>query len=302
MRGDTRDVIIVGAGPAGLSAALILGRCLRRVLVCDAGQPRNAAAHELHGFLTRDAIPPAELLRLGREQLKRYDTIELLQTTVVDATRVGGQFEVSVSDGRRLRSRKLLLATGVVDDVPDIEGLKPLYGRSVFHCPYCDGWEVRHEPVAIYGQGRNGLGLALELTAWSQDLVLCTNGPPKLSPDNVKRLERHRIRLRAEPIARLEGSNGVLERIVFTTGDALPRRALFFSTGQRQQSSLPAKLGCEFTRKGAVRTGKYEATDVPGLYVAGDASRAAQLSIIAAAEGAAAAFAINTVLLAEDLD
>ena len=136
MHGNTGDVIIVGAGPAGLSAALILGRCLRRVLVCDAGEPRNAAAHELHGFLTRDAVPPAELLRLGREQLKRYDTIELVATTVVDAARISDHFEITVSDGRRLRSRTLLLATGVLDDVPDIEGLKPLYGRSVFHCPY----------------------------------------------------------------------------------------------------------------------------------------------------------------------
>lgn len=296
------DVIIVGAGPAGLSAALILGRCLRRVLVCDASQPRNAAAHELHGFLTRDAIPPAELLRLGREQLNRYETVELANVMVVAAARVGDRFQVKLSDGRRLRTRKLLVATGVVDAVPDIEGLPALYGRSVFHCPYCDGWEVRHEPLAIYGQGQNGLGLALELTAWSKDLVLCTNGPPKLSPNNMNRLTRHRIRVRTEPIARLEGSDGMLERVIFKTGDALPRRAMFFSTGQRQHSNLPATLGCHFTRKGAVRTGKYEATHISGLYVAGDASRAAQLSIIAAAEGAGAAFAINTALLAEDLD
>lgn len=296
------DVIIVGAGPAGLSAALILGRCLRRVLVCDAGQPRNAAAHELHGFLTRDAVPPAELLRLGREQLNRYETVELAHVMVVAAARVGGWFQVKLSDGRRLRARKLLVATGVVDEVPDIEGLPALYGRSVFHCPYCDGWEVRREPLAIYGQGQKGLGLALELTGWSKDLVLCTNGPPKLSPNNMNRLTRHGIRVRTEPIARLEGSDGVLERVIFRTGDDLPRRAMFFSTGQRQHSNLAATLGCDFTRKGAVRTGKYEATHIPGLYVAGDASRMAQLSIIAAAEGAGAAFAINTALLAEDLD
>ncbi|MBY0497439.1 MAG: NAD(P)/FAD-dependent oxidoreductase [Cyanobacteria bacterium] len=118
----------------------------------------------------------------------------------------------------------------------------------------------------------------------------------------MKRLARHGIPLREEPIARLDGSNGILERVVFKTGAALPRRALFFTTGQRQHSNLPAKLGCHFTRKGAIRTGKYEATNIPGLYVAGDASRAAQLTIIAAAEGAGAAFAINTAFLAEDLD
>src|SRR6266498_1985967 len=133
------DVIIVGAGPAGLSAALILGRCRRRVLVCDIGHPRNAASHALHGFLTRDGIEPAELLRIAREQLHPYDSVELRAVEVTDATRVEHRFEVSLNDGGHLSCRKLLLATGVVDQVPAIAGIEMLYGRSVFHCPYCDG-------------------------------------------------------------------------------------------------------------------------------------------------------------------
>ncbi|HYN25839.1 MAG TPA: NAD(P)/FAD-dependent oxidoreductase [Pyrinomonadaceae bacterium] len=294
------DVIIVGAGPAGLSAALILGRCRRNVLVCDAGQPRNAASRALHGYLTRDGIEPAELLRIGREQLRPYTTVHLRADEVTNTRCVENGFEITIND-EVVSSRKLLLATGVVDLLPDIDGLKSLYGRSVFHCPYCDGWELRDQPIAIYGREDRGFGLALELTGWSRDLVVCTDGPATFSADDRDQLAELNIAVREERISRLEGSDGQLERIIFANGDALPRRGMFFNTGQDQRCDLAAKLGCEFTERGAVRTGEYEMTKVPGLFVAGDASRAVQLVIVAAAEGAEAAFAINKALIKEDL-
>jgi thioredoxin reductase len=286
------DVIIVGAGPAGLSAALILGRSRRRVLVCDTGKPRNAAAHAMHGFLSRDGTAPREFLRVAREQMRQYDTVELRDIEVTLAECRDGRFQVTLADGSELDSRKLLIATGVLDNVPDIPGFRELYGKSVFHCPYCDGWEVRDQPLAIYGRGARGLGLSLELTGWSRDLVLCTDGPPEIAPDDLARLDRHGIRL--EGPARLE-------RLVFATGDPLARHALFFTTGQTQQSELATRLGCQMNDKGTVRTGKYEATHLPGLFVAGDASRAVQWVVVAASEGAEAAFAINCDLLDEDL-
>jgi thioredoxin reductase len=296
------DVVIVGAGPAGLSAALILGRCRRSVLVCDTGRPRNAAAQALHGFLTRDGIPPLEFLDIARAELSRYDTVHLRRIEVIEATcRNDKGFDVTLADGTVVRSRKLLLATGVVDNVPSIEGVRELYGRSVFHCPYCDGWEVRDQPIAIYGRGARGLGLSLELTAWSADLTLCTDGPPELAPDDLDRLARNRIAVRDDRIARLDGRDGVLTHVVFESGERLPRRALFFTTGQVQRSDLSARLGCEINEKGTVRTGKYETTHLEGLYVAGDASRAVQWVVVAAAEGAEAAFAINTDLIKADL-
>ncbi|HEV7473931.1 MAG TPA: NAD(P)/FAD-dependent oxidoreductase [Pyrinomonadaceae bacterium] len=296
------DVIIVGAGPAGLSAALVLGRCRRRVLICDAGHPRNAASNHLHGFLTRDGIQPAEFLRSGREQLRPYETVELRPDTVTDASKTASGFEVVLENGERIHCRKLLLATGVVDDIPEIAGLEALYGTSVFHCPYCDGWEMREQPLAVYGQGENGAGLALELTLWSSKLVLCTDGPARLASKERQRLAHHNIAIREEKIARLEGDAGVLQQIVFANGETLATRGLFFSTGQRQGSDLAAKLGCEFTEQGCVRTGDYEITNIPGLYVAGDASRFVQFVIVAASEGAQAAVAINKELLQEDLD
>ncbi len=295
------DIVIVGAGPAGLSAALLLGRCRRHVLICDTGKHRNASAQVLHGYLTRDGIAPAEFLRLGYEELHRYDTLEFRQIEVVDAARAANAFSITLADGSSVTARALLLATGVVDELPAIEGIEALYGRSVHHCPYCDGWEVRDEPLAVYGQGEAGLQLALELTRWSDDLVLCTDGPAELAEKDVKRLSRLHIRLRKERIARLEGSDGRLERIVFMNGDTLPRKAMFIRTQEHQHSDLAAKLGVARTSRGAARTGEYEETNVPGLFVAGDASRRVQLAVVAAAEGAEAAFAINTALLKEDL-
>jgi thioredoxin reductase len=294
------DVIIVGAGPAGLSAALILGRSRRRVLVCDTGRPRNAASRAMHGFLTRDGVPPAEFLEIAREQMQQYDTVELRDAEVTHAECRDGRFHVTLRDGVRLASRKLLIATGVVDNLPSIPGFRELYGRGVFHCPYCDGWEVRDQPLAVYGRGARGFGLSLELTGWSRDIVLCTDGPSELEADAVARLTRNGIAVREARVVRLEG-DGAVERIVFADGEALARRAVFFTTGQTQQSELARALGCEINEKGTVRTGKYETTHLTGLYVAGDASRAVQWVVVAAAEGAEAAFAINTDLLKEDL-
>jgi thioredoxin reductase len=294
-------VIIIGGGPAGLSAALMLGRCRRRVLLCDAGKPRNAASHGLHGFLTRDGILPLELLRIAREQLRPYACVEVRDVEIVDARRVDGGFEVALGDGSRHSARRLLLATGVVDQTPQIEGLQALYGRSVFHCPYCDGWEVRDQPLAVYGKGEAGLGLALGLTQWSRDLVLCTDGPSALDEKDRKRLDRLNIGVREERVVRLEGADGILERIVFANGDVISRRALFFNTGQYQRSALGEKLGCAFTDEGCIWVDKHEATNVPGVYVAGDASHDAQFAVVAAAEGVQAAETINSALLKEDL-
>jgi thioredoxin reductase len=295
------DVGIVGAGPAGLSAALILGRCRRRVLICDHGSPRNAASHGLHGFLTRDGIEPADFLRIGRQQLEPYESVDFRHIEVVDAKRSSTGFTLILADGTTVSCKQLLLATGVVDEVPQIDGIEALYGRSVFHCPYCDGWEMRERKLAVYGRGDGGFGLALELTLWTSDLVLCTDGPAEISTEDKQRLQRHKITLREERVARLSGSNGILREIEFVNGERVTRDGLFFSTGQYQRSHLARRLGCQFNDDGSVKTGDYETTDVPGLYVAGDASRLVQLAIVAAAEGAQAAFAINKELLKADL-
>ncbi len=288
------EVIVVGGGPAGLSAATILGRCRRQVLVCDDGHYRNQAARALHGFLSRDGIHPAELLRIGREQLARYD-VEYREAHVAAAVCTPQGFELTLADGARLGCRMLLLATGVVDRIPETEGFERLFGAGVFHCPYCDGWEVRDQRLVAYGRGRNGAGLAAELKAWSGDVRLCTDGPGNLSQADRTLLDGLGIAVHERKIARLEGAEH-LDQIVFRDGSTLPCRAIFLSTGQYQRSELAASLGCAFTRKGAVRTGKMEGTGVPGLYVVGDASKNVQFAVVAAAEGARAGLAINRAL------
>jgi thioredoxin reductase len=292
------DVIVVGGGPAGLSAALLLGRCCRRVLVCDSGTPRNARSRALHAFLTRDGVDPWELRRLGREQLVPYG-VEYREVAVSDAQPAPGGFEVSTGAGERISCRKLLLATGVRDLVPSREGFDACYGRTVFHCPYCDGWEVRGKRLAVFAPGGRGGGLALTLTAWSAEVLLCTDGRRPLSADLRGRLNGSRVAVRTERVAGLEHAEGHLRTVRFEQGPAEPCSALFLATGQEPQSDLARRLGCRFNRKGTVSTGRHEQTGIPGLFVAGDASRDVQLAVVAAAEGVKAAFAINTELHAE---
>lgn len=290
------DVVIVGGGPAGLSAALVLGRCRRRVLICDAGTPRNAASRALHGFLTRDGVPPLELLRLGREELRRYG-IEVRPAVVTDVARRGDMFEVAVAD-ERLLAHAVLLATGVQDDVPDVPGLRDCYGISVHHCPYCDGWEHSERALAVIGHGAGGAGLALSLKTWSDRVGLCTNGPPRLTRTQRGQLAAQGIAVHEHRIAAVEHHDGQVSAIRFADGEALPCDGIFFSGRQSQQCDLAQRLGCQFTRKGTVKTDHLGETCVPGIFVVGDASRDVQFVVVAAAEGAKAGVAVNKALQA----
>ena len=295
---EVLDAVIIGGGPAGLSAALVLGRCVRRVAVCDSGQYRNARSAALHCFMSRDGIAPSSLLKETRRQLERYETVSMLATKVRSVDRRDAQFTVATDDGHALQAKSLLVATGVVDELPGIEGFDELFGRSVHVCPYCDGWEHRNAPVAVYGHGEKAARFAILLRQWTDDLVLCTNGGP-LSGEHSGLLNKAGIGVREDAIARLEGKDGCLQAILFAGGETLARKALFFTTGQHPRSPLLEKLGCRFDEEGGVACDPDGRTSVPGVFVAGDVSRDVQLAIIAAAEGARAALAINKSLLDE---
>lgn len=295
------DVIIVGGGPAGLNAALILGRCRRRVLLIDSGKPRNAVSRAMHGFLTRDGESPMELRRIAREQLRPYESIELRDGEIVAAACHGDWFEVTEAEGATFSARKLLLATGLLDDLPNIPGFAELYGRGVYSCPYCDGWEHRDRPLAVYGPGERCVGLALEMTLWSRDMALLTDGPAEIEPGDRARLDAQGVRIVEEKVVRLEGDGDGLRRVHLEGRDPLEREAIFLNYGEREGSELMRMVGCELGDGGTVDTRSYERTNVPGLYVAGDASKRVQFAIVAAAEGAMAAFAINSELLKQDL-
>lgn len=291
------DVVIVGGGPAGLSAALVLGRCRRSVLLCDTGQPRNARAQALHGFLTRDGTPPLDLLRIGREELRPYG-IEPRACEVTAVAPIDDGFHVTVTGGERLSARAVLIATGLADRLPDIPGLQECYGTSVHHCPYCDGWEKRGRSLAVIGKGSSAAGLALSLKTWSDHVVLCSNGRSRLQPAQRQQLAAHAIPIHDAPISRLEHDDGAVRRIALVGGQSIACEAVFCTTAQRQQCELARQLGCLLTRTGLVKTNHLGQTHVPGLYVAGDASRDVQFAVVAAAEGAKAAVAINKALQA----
>ena len=296
------DTIIVGGGPAGLSAALVLGRCRRSVLLVDEGRQRNRFAAHMHGFLTRDGATPREFLETARDELRAYASVHFIRDLVLEAACSGAEFSLTLQHHVPSRARTVLLATGVVDHLPAIEGIEPLYGKSVHHCPYCDGWEWRDRRIAAYGNGDDkGGGLALMLKQWSSDVQLFTDGPADLSEPMRARLVSQGIPVHEAKVFRLEGDGPRLERIVLSDGRAVERDALFFNTGQHQRSPLAARLGCTFTDRGGIDAGELDvATGIEGLYVAGDVTRDVQLVVIAAAEGAKAAFAINKLLLKRD--
>ena len=296
---ETFDVIVVGGGPAGLSAALMLGRCRRRVLVCDLGQPRNRRARALHGYLTRDGVAPRMLNRLGRAELTRYGVV-FKRIGVRSVRRARRGFLATLDNGRAESSQFVLIATGVEDELPSVRGLDACYGRSVFHCPYCDGWEWRDRRLAVLGSGAHGVGLSLSIKTWSSDILYCTNGS-RIATKDRERLARNLIAVRTEPIAQLKHTAGQLTAIDFRAGAAVVRDALFFSGGQHQRCDLAVRLGCSFTPRGTVRTGTLSNTNVPGVFVAGDASRDAQFVVVAAGEGVKAAVAINQALQRREL-
>ncbi len=299
MREESFDAIVVGGGPAGLSAALWLGRCRRRVLLVDAGRGRNAAARGLHGLLSRDGLAPEKLRELGREELARY-RVAVRDGTVIAARRRETGFELELESGESLAARKLVLATGVYDRLPEIDGLEKRYGKSVHHCPYCDAWEHQDQALAVYGRAKAGFALARKLTNWSADVILCTDGASGLRANERRELERLGITVHSGRITGLEGAGASLERIRFADGSALERRALFFTLGWELCSTLALDLGCRLTRKGCIATDDHQQTQVPGLYVVGDASRDVQLVVLAAAEGTKAALHLHEQMVEED--
>ena len=302
------DAVVVGAGSAGLSAALMLGRSRRRVLVLDGGEPRNAPAEGVHYFFTRDGTPPGELLRIGREQLKPYPSVELRQARATGASGSDGDFEVELDDGTIVGARRILLATGVHDELPERPGFRELWGRGIYHCPYCHGWEVRDRPLAVLAKTEYLAMQVALLRQWSRDLVALTDGETGPDEETRSMLAALGVPVKEERISRLEGDGaGGLRRILFEDGSEIKREGLFYAPPQGQRSDLAEALGCETEAMGllpAVIKGDpvTRETTVPGVFVAGDAGTMMQGAVMAAASGAGAAAFLNHALISEDTE
>ena len=299
------DAVVVGGGPAGLSAALLLGRSCRRVLVCDAGKPRNTPSPAVHGFFSRDGVRPGDLLKIGRDQLKAY-AVEWHDGLVTDAERLQSGFQVTVGKEKAVTTRTLVLATGVTDELPDIPGVKEWWGTGALHCPYCHGWEVRDKPWAFTGPPEAVVEKATLLRGWTKSLTYLSNGPVELTAGQTAWLTTQKVAVRSEAIVGMEGKDGKLTAVVFAGGRRLDVAAVFVHAKLVQRSDLPKRLGCKFVADGRlagmVETDPAGATAVAGLYVVGDASAAGLMSVVGAvADGAAAASAANMVMLKDDV-
>ncbi|WP_131738375.1 NAD(P)/FAD-dependent oxidoreductase [Actinomadura roseirufa] len=302
------DAVIVGGGPAGMAAALTLGRAHRTALLLDAGEGRNASAEAVHNFLTRDGTPPADLRALGREELARYPSVQVRAETVIDVKGAAdGGFHLDLSDGGTAGARRLLLATGLADDLPEPRGVEALWGRSAFHCPYCHGYECTGKRVAVIGAAPARVRLALQLSRFAADVALCTGGEP-LDPPSRATLEANGVTVRREPIARLEATGDRLEQIVFAEGEPLDRDAMFVVNVPRQRSDLAERLGCTSFADASVEVDEFGRTSVAGVFAAGDMARRATVPmplsavIAAAASGTVAGAVIDQDLLCDDFD
>ena len=291
------DVVIVGGGPAGLSAALALGRARKRVLLCDAGPRRNAAAAHMQNFVTRDGTPPEEFRRLGRQQLGAYPSVEVRDASVLAIGGERGAFEVQLATGT-VRARRVLLCVGMVDEVPELEGARELWGRSIIQCPYCHGWEVQDRRFGALATSVEMLEFALLLRGWSSEVVALTDGRYAVPAEAAERLARAGVRLEERRIARLTAREGQLERVELAGGALLPLDVIFAKPPQRQVA-LVRSLGLALDPKGYVQLDEHRQTSVPGIYAAGDLVTPMQAAILGAAAGMQAAAMLNHELTAE---
>ena len=301
--GETYEVIVIGGGAAGLSAALVLGRARRHTLVVDAGEPRNAPAAHMQGFLTRDGMPPAEFLAIGREEIKGYG-VELVRDRVVD---VAPGFAVTLASGRVLQARRLVVATGLKDEFPDVPGVAARFGKDVLHCPYCHGWEVRDQAFGVLATTPLSVHQALMVSQWSKDvtLFLHTVAESELSDDDLRRLAAAGVGVVPGEVAELVVTDDRLTAVRLADGTTHAREVVFTAPRAVPQNGLLERLGAEFqeTPFGSypVVDGNWQTT-VPGVYAVGNAAGFAEQVINAASAGYRAAATINGELLMSDLD
>ncbi|MFH8476421.1 NAD(P)/FAD-dependent oxidoreductase [Streptomyces sp. NPDC018000] len=294
---QVHDVVVVGAGAAGLNAALLLGRARRKVVVIDAGEPRNAPASHMHGFLSRDGLPPTALLDLGRAEIAHYG-IPVVRGRV---EQIDHGYDIRMVGGVVLKARRVLVATGLRDELPDIPGVRERWGKDLLHCPYCHAYEVRDQPLAVLGTHPGAVHQALLLRQWSDDVVFF---PHTLAPtaEERERLEARGLRIAEGRIKRLVVDDDRLRGIELTDGRAVPRAAAFLFPRPVPHDALLTHLGCDKDANGWVATDRTGRTSVPGVWAAGNVIDPRAQVVAAAGMGSTAAFAINTDLLDEDVD
>lgn len=295
------DVIIMGGSYAGLATALALGRSLRKVLVVDSGKPANRFTPHSHNFLTHDGTPPGEIATLARQQLHTYASVKQITGLVVHASREEEGFTVTLENGAVYASTKLIIATGIVDILPDLPGMADLWGKSVLHCPYCHGYEVKGERTGLLANGDNAFEFGMLLSNWTQQLTVFTNGDSTLTSVQTATLNHHNIQVVETKIKNLEQERGALTGIVLQNGEVVNLSALYTRPPFRQHSNVPFLLGCEMTPDGYINIGGLQKTSVPGVYACGDNSSRLRTVANAVSMGTTAGMMVNKELVMEKL-
>lgn len=287
------DVIIIGGSYAGLSAALTLGRSLRRVLIIDSGAPCNRTAPQAHNFLTHDGERPAAIAATAREQVLRYPTVSLLEGWAEAGERTADGFAVRLRNGERHEARKLVLASGVKDLMPPIEGFAACWGISVVHCPYCHGYEVRNKATGVLANGDVLVHYAPLLRNLTAHLTALTNGPASFNGEQRAKLQAHGIALIEKEVRAVAHENGRLHHVVFTDGSTHALAALYHPTAFEQHSPVPRSLGCAFTEHGHIRVDEAQRTSIEGVFACGDSASPMRSVSYAVASGTLTGATIN---------
>lgn len=296
------ECIIIGGGPAGLNAALVLGRARRQTVLFDNNDARNKVTHESHGFITRDGVTPKEFREAAHNDIRKYPSVKIKKETIIEVYKEeNGLISVKTADGQIITSKKLIFATGLKERLPNIEGVRAFYGKSLFSCPYCDGWEQRDQPLVLISENAHAVHMAKMIYQWSKDLIICTNGNKTISDEDKLVFERKGILVREEKIARLHGTDGKLEKIIFEDGHEISRTGGFVTTELYQGNQFGASLGCALNENGGIIVDALGKTNINGVFAAGDTSFSgpSQL-IIAASEGVRAAAGVNSELTMEE--
>lgn len=296
------EVIIVGGSYAGIQAGMTLGRALRHVLIIDSGKPCNAQTPHSHNFLTRDGETPAAITRVALEQLKTYNTVQLLHGNAVHAEKTASGFTITTETGELFTAKKLIITTGIKDLIPEIPGVAACWGISVIHCPYCHGYEVAHQPTGILGNGEGGFDTVKLIQHWTKDLTLFTNGPSTLTTEMTALLKRRNIRIIETPLKAIFHEQGHLSAVQLADATRVPLQAVYARLPFIQHSELPAQLGCEFTATGHIKVSEVGKTSVEGVYAAGDNTSMMRGVANAVAAGLAAAAAVNREMIWEEFE
>lgn len=293
------DVIIIGGSSAGLSAGMALGRAMRKVLIIDSGMPCNRQTPHSHNFFTRDGQTPHEILTIAREQTLKYPTITLLHNEAVQCIPISDGFEVRTRSGEIFSTKKVILAAGIKDQIPDIPGFAECWGISVIHCPYCHGYEYGHQHTGIFANGEIAFEMAKLISNWTKDLILFTNGKSTLSEDQVKIIRNNNIQIMEEVIEGVHHHNGQVTAVRLQNGTEIKLMALYARLPFVQHSDIALQLGCSFTDQGHIQVDARQKTTIPGVYACGDSASGIRSIANAVNSGTMAGVMANLELIEE---